>query len=156
MDYKTNTKWVIWYHSIHDKDWSNDSYKKIFEINNLFDLFYFKNNITNYHLFDSMIFVMREDIFPTWEDSNNKKGGLLCYKINSDNILNEFIDVLESCVCENIHIDSNNYNKINGISISPKKEFNILKLWIRDRSNDKILNYKTNYINSKNMQYKKN
>ena len=37
-----------------------------------------------------------------------------------------------------------------------KKEFNILKIWIRKKSNDKILNYSTDFINSENMLYKKN
>ena len=130
--------------------------KITFEINNLYDLFYFKNNIQNYHLFNSMLFFMRDDIFPTWEDDNNRNGCMLCYKIKSDFILTEFINLLESCVCENIHTIDANFNLINGISISPKKEFNILKLWIRDKSNDKIINYCTKFINSKNMLYKKN
>ena len=156
MSHNTNTNWNIWYHSIKDNNWGNESYKKIFEINNLYDLFFFCDSINNNHLFNSMIFVMRDGIFPTWEDKNNKNGCLLCYKIKSDNILKEYNNIIKSLVCENIHKNSENYDLINGISISPKKEFNILKIWIRDKSNDKILNYSTDFINSENMLYKKN
>ena len=156
MSYDTNTKWNIWYHSIKDNNWSNDSYKKIFEINNLYALFFFCDSINNTHLFNSMIFVMRDGIFPTWEDKNNKNGCLLCYKIKSDNILKEYTNIIKSLVSENIHKNSDKFNLINGISISPKKEFNILKIWIRDKSNDKLLNYSTDFIKSENMLYKKN
>ena len=156
MEYNANTKWVIWYHSITDKNWDNDSYKKIFEINNLKDLFYFKNNLNYNHLFNSMLFVMRDGIFPTWEDNNNKNGGMLSYKINSKNIFNEFINLIESCVCENVHSNTNNYNLINGLSVSPKKEFNILKIWIRNNKKEELIDYNSKFIHSKNMIYKKN
>ena len=156
MEYKTNTKWNVWYHSIRDNNWNNSSYKKIFEITNLYDLFHFTNNINDIHLFNSMLFIMRDGIFPTWEDENNKNGCMFCYKIKSDIILNEFINIIKSLICENIHSDKQKYSLINGISISPKKEFNILKIWVREKSTDKILNYSTNYIKNNNMLYKKN
>ena len=102
-----------------------------------------------------MIFIMRDGIFPTWEDKNNKNGGVISYKINSSNIFDEFINLLESCICENIHSDTSKFNLINGLSVAPKKEFNIAKIWIRNEEKDNLLNYKSNYIHSKNMIYKK-
>ena len=34
MKYPLNTKWILWYHSINDNNWGNNSYNKIFDINN--------------------------------------------------------------------------------------------------------------------------
>ena len=134
--YKIQSKWCLWYHSINDNKWTKDSYKKIININNLLDYHFLKKNFERQHLQNGMFFIMRDDIFPTWEDPDNIEGCCISFKLTGSNIKNDFFNILKTCISENIMKDNKKYNLLNGISISPKKEFNITKIWIKDDSKD--------------------
>ena len=134
-EYKLNNKWTLWYHSLKNKNWDNNSYVKVIEIKSLLDYQLLKDVMRINHLQNGMFFLMKGDIFPTWEDPKNRMGGCISFKYDN-NILNEWLKILLLCITEEL----SDYNKeINGLSISPKKEFNILKVWIKDDSKD----YKT-------------
>jgi hypothetical protein len=125
-----NDKWDIWYHSITDNNWSKGSYKKIFTIENLLDYKYITDTYQQNHYQNGMFFCMKEDIFPNWEDPDNRNGGCLSFKIPSVKIIEEWNDLLLKCIKELTLKDNN--DEINGISISPKKEFNIIKIWFKN------------------------
>ena len=134
-DYLLKNKWVLWYHSLKNKSWDNNSYVKVIEIKSLLDYKLLEDIMRLNHLQNGMFFLMKNDIFPTWEDPKNRMGGCISFKYNN-NILNEWLKVLLLCITENL----SDFNKeVNGLSMSPKKEFNILKIWIKDDSKD----YKT-------------
>ena len=82
-DYKLQTSWILWNHKLNDNNWKNNSYKNIFEINNLYDYKFLENIMTLQNLQNTMFFLMRKDIFPTWEDPDNRDGGCLSFKILS-------------------------------------------------------------------------
>jgi hypothetical protein len=128
---RINDKWDIWYHSITDNNWSKDSYKNIFTIENLLDYKYITDTYQQNHYQNGMFFCMKEDIFPNWEDPDNRNGGCLSFKIPSVKIIEEWNNLLLKCIKELILKDNN--DEINGISISPKKEFNIIKIWFKNR-----------------------
>ena len=130
-EYNLKNKWVLWYHSLKNKSWDNKSYIKVIEIKSLFDYKLLEEIMRINHLQNGMFFLMKNDIFPTWEDPGNRMGGCISFKIDNK-ILNEWFKIIALFITENISDDS---NEINGLSISPKKEFNILKIWIK---NDEI------------------
>ena len=157
-DLKLQNEWILWNHGLNDKSWSNDSYKNIFEYNNLYDLKIYFDNLDLLQLQNSMYFIMRDGIFPTWEDKNNKNGCCASFKVSSSDILNTWKLLLQNILCENIHKNIQKYDNINGISISPKKEFNIIKIWFKCKIKniDDYLNIDNKYINSKNVLIKNN
>jgi hypothetical protein len=130
-DYKLNTNWDLWYHSIEDNNWGNESYKYLYKIRNLHDIQFLKENIQQNYLQNGMFFIMREDIFPTWEDPDNREGCSISFKIPASKLHEEWCFILERVLTEDILKEKDKYEEINGISISPKKEFNIIKLWLR-------------------------
>ena len=138
--YNTNNNWSLWYHSINDTSWEKSSYTPMIDINNFFDYKFIVDNFKQNHYQNGMFFCMKEDIFPNWEDPNNRLGGCLSFKVYSKNIVNEWNILLLKCITESIMENKN--NTINGISISPKKEFNIVKIWFVDNNED----YKDNLI----------
>ena len=71
-DFKLQNVWIIWNHGLNDKSWKNESYKKFFEFKNIYDIKIYFDNLDILQLQNSMYFIMRTDIFPTWEDKNNK------------------------------------------------------------------------------------
>ena len=70
---------------------------------------------------------MRDGILPIWEDENNINGCSLTIKIPSKDVKKEWDKLVLKCISENIHKNIDKYNDITGLSITPKKEFNILK-----------------------------
>ena len=134
-DYKLKNKWTLWYHSINNKEWTNDSYVKVIELITLLDYKLLENIFRINHLQNGMFFIMKNDIFPTWEDPNNRLGGCISFKYDN-NILKEFLKLLLLCITNNLSTEEN-INEINGLSIAPKKEFNIVKIWTK--------NYDKNY-----------
>ena len=130
--YKINSKWCMWYHSIKDDKWTKDSYKKIINISNLLDYYFLQKNFEKQHLQNGMFFIMREDIFPTWEDPDNRLGGCISFKVLSNEILYSWNKLFLNLISENISLNESDFDEINGISIAPKKEFNIIKIWIRN------------------------
>ena len=134
-DYTLKNKWVLWYHSLKNKSWDNKSYIKVIEIKSLLDYKLLEDIMKINHLQNGMFFLMKNDIFPTWEDPKNRMGGCISFKYDN-NILNEWLKILLLCITDKL----SDFNKeINGLSMAPKKEFNILKIWIKDDSKD----YKT-------------
>ena len=152
-NYNLKEEWKIWYHSINDNKWTKDSYKEIFTLNNLFDYQYLINNFRQEHYQNGMFFIMKNDIFPNWEDPSNRMGGCLSFKVPSKNILSEWKLLLLHCISGNILTN----DQVNGISISPKKEFNIIKIWIKDHEYDYKCNFSkiSDNIDISNSLYKK-
>ena len=79
-----------------------------------------------------MLFLMREGIHPTWEDIKNKDGGCFSYKISNKTVINSWKQMSYSLVGETITNEVNLMKDINGITISPKKNFCIIKVWIQN------------------------
>ena len=133
-DYKLTNKWVLWFHSLNNPNWDNKSYIKVIEIKTLLDYKLLEDVLRINHLQNGMFFLMKNDIFPTWEDPKNRLGGCISFKYDN-NILKEWLKTLLLCVTNNL-FKKNNIDEINGLSIAPKKEFNIVKIWIKDDTKD--------------------
>ena len=144
-----NNQWELWYHSITDNNWGKNSYQNISQINNLYDYRYIIDTFEQDHYQNGMFFCMKKDIFPNWEDPDNRSGGCLSFKVSSTKIIEEWNQLLLKCISENILNEQ--HEEINGISISPKKEFNIIKIWFRNSSFD----YHSKFKEEENSLYKK-
>lgn len=134
-DYKLTNNWTLWYHSIDNNDWTNKSYKKIIDIHNLYDVKILIDNLKSNHLQNAMFFMMKDNIFPTWEYPDNREGCSISFKVPASNLKNNWDLLLKNIFTGNIFKGDYN-NKLNGISISPKKEFNIIKFWLYDNDKD--------------------
>ena len=130
--YTLNTPWCLWYHSIKDNRWTKSSYIDLYTINNLYELKALNDTILPHHLQNGMFFLMRDNIFPTWEDPENREGCCLSFKISGSVLKDQWDYIVERVLTEDILIDKDKSKNINGLSIAPKKEFNILKIWFRD------------------------
>jgi hypothetical protein len=156
-EYKLKSQWILWNHRLNDKTWTNDSYKKIYNFENLYHIKIYIDLIETSHLQNSMYFIMKKDIFPTWEDPNNCNGCCISFKVPSKDVKETWNKCVTKILSENIH-KNNNKSDINGISITPKKEFNIIKFWFKYKISklDNILNINDKYINEKNSMIKNN
>lgn len=156
-DYLLKNDWSLWFHSIKDTSWDESSYKKLIDINNLFDVKYIIDSLKKENFHNSMFFVMKQGIFPNWEDKKNINGSCLSLKIPKNYIQTTWNVILIRLITNSIFIDTYKQQHLNGISITPKKEFNIVKLWFeKNIKNLKGIQEYKPYIQNKNYLYKKN
>tara|TARA_B100001059_G_C17797981_1_gene564307 strand:- start:328 stop:852 length:525 start_codon:yes stop_codon:yes gene_type:complete len=128
--YLLSDTWVLWAHLPHVTDWSLTSYIKIMEIKELNDILSLYKSIPDKMIKNCMLFLMRKGITPTWEDPANCKGGCFSYKV-SKTIADVWRQLSYSIVGESASDDNMLMKDITGITISPKKSFCIVKIWMR-------------------------
>lgn len=133
--HKLHDNWTLWAHLPHDIDWSVNSYKKIIT---LFDI---ESSITVFEtlpekmISNCMLFLMRNNILPMWEDASNVNGGCFSYKVSNKCVSGVWKKLAYSLIGETLTNDKKLRPNINGITISPKKNFCIIKVWISNREN---------------------
>lgn len=129
---KLNNNWSFYLHLHDTSDWSLKSYIKILEFDDAENAILLNDEI-NYDLIKkSMIFVMKDNVKPMWEDENNKNGGCFSFKIANKDVEKIWKEVYYRLIGQSITIEQCDYDKINGITLSPKKKFCILKIWMKD------------------------
>lgn len=124
------SKWVLWVHLPTSNDWQNiNSYENVCTFEYLEEVIALMELIPAALIENCMLFLMKEGIKPMWEDPKNIKGGCFAYKIHNKHIV-EAWKTLSYVVTGDTVSNNNAFNAtINGITISPKKQFCIMKIW---------------------------
>ena len=126
-------KWSLYFHLSNDPDWNISSYKIIMQnIDNPIPLIELKRNINETIVMKSMLFIMRNNIAPMWEDPQNKNGGCFSFKIASTVVHSVWWDFVFLLCGEMLMKDVSHMKKVNGLTISPKYEHSIIKIWLSD------------------------
>ena len=129
-----NDKWNLYYHLPHNKQWDLASYKPIAKnIDTAECLISLVETISENIVVKCMLFVMRSGITPMWEDKQNRDGGAFSYKVPNANVMLVWRTLFYS-LCGETLSDKESSEKINGITISPKRSFCIIKIWLKDCS----------------------
>ena len=125
-------KWVLWAHLPHDTDWSLKSYKKIMKISSVEEMVALYSAIPQKLVVNCMLFLMRDGINPMWEDPRNRQGGCFSFKVANKMVPNVWQHLSYILVGETLTNDNKLLATINGITISPKKSFCIIKVWLKN------------------------
>ena len=128
MNDKYDDIWEVYYHDPYNEDWSIDSYKKICQVNSIKE-YCILNSVVKDKFIKGMFFVMRNNIFPDWNNEQNRKGGVLSLKITKENTQDAW-NILLLRLFEGILLDKNYITKVNGLSMSPKRQYCIIKIWL--------------------------
>ena len=129
-----NDEWVLWGHLPHNTDWSISSYMKITTFKYLEEVISITEKLPSTLVENCMLFLMRKGINPTWEDPKNRGGGFFSYKVVSKNVYKCWKDLTYVIVGDTLSKDSIFVENVTGITISPKKNFCIIKIWMTDCS----------------------
>jgi len=131
--HKLGARWDMYYHLPHNPSWELSSYKHIFlGIDSMEQVILLNHTIPENIIKSCMLFVMRDGITPMWEDPKNRNGGCFSFKISNKNVFEVWKKVYYSLVGGNLFKSRDLEQKINGITVSPKKNFCILKIWMID------------------------
>ena len=128
--YSLYDKWTLWAHLPHDTDWSIGSYKRIMNINSVTELITLYDCLNDKLIQNCMLFLMRKGIKPTWEDTRNKDGGCFSFKIPNKNVPALWKNLSYGLLGESLSSNPKFVETINGITVSPKKMFCIIKVWV--------------------------
>jgi hypothetical protein len=131
QQHNLNDKWNMYYHLPHDKCWELSSYSVIMrDIDSAEQVISLNNTIHDNIIKNCMLFVMRDGITPMWEDPKNRNGGCFSYKIINKHAPEVWKTLFYLLCGESLCISSEYSKHINGITISPKKHFCIIKIWM--------------------------
>lgn len=130
--HELSDKWVLYAHLPHDTNWNIDSYIKILEFSSVEEMISLVSELKEDVVKNCMLFIMRHNIKPVWEDKNNKNGGSFSFKINNKNVLNAWKHLTYALTGNHITKDAEMFEHINGITVSPKKTFCIMKIWMKN------------------------
>ena len=133
-------KWTLYAHLPHDTDWSLNSYKIISTISCVEEAIAIYKNIPDKMAQNCMMFLMRGTIKPIWEDISNRNGGSFSYKVANKDVPRAWRNLSYHVMGESISTNDTLLSKINGCTISPKKNFCIIKIWLNDCSVQTVSN----------------
>jgi len=132
-DIVLNNTWTLYFHDFMDSNWNRESYEKLVSIHTVREFWTIMTIVKDW-LSMGMFFFMRDEIFPKWDDNENKDMSYLSMKVlkaNTGDLMEEMlVMLLSSSLLKDKDNDKQGGNLINGISVSPKKNFCICKIWV--------------------------
>ena len=149
--------WLLWGHLPHDTDWTSKSYKKIYKFTTVEETIAINEFIPECLVKNCMLFVMKDGIMPMWEDPKNRNGGSFSYKVLNKSVPEVWKQLTYLLVGETLSNNTSFVNSIAGITISPKKNFCIVKIWIMNCNfqNPEVVSSSVKGISSQGCLFKK-
>lgn len=128
-----NDKWTFYNHLPSEKDWTMSGYTVLCkDMDTVEHVLKLRESLPEKMIKYSMLFMMRSHITPLWEDKYNCKGGCFSYKVFNKHVDQVWKDMMCLLCGETLVQDKHDTCFVNGITISPKKNFCIIKVWISD------------------------
>lgn len=126
-----NDTWSCYFHNPLDENWTVESYIKLMDIGSAEDFWIF-HSLIGEHVKNGIFFLMREHVFPCWDDPANLHGGCLSIKILKDDMMEFWQQLCVRLLTETLLKPKHRklWNMVNGISTSPKRNFCIVKIWV--------------------------
>jgi len=126
-------RWNYYYHLPNDKNWNLASYKLIVnDIDTLEKLVAVNETVTDNIIRNCMLFVMREGVTPMWEDTSNRNGGCFSYKVSNKVVVAVWRELAYRLCGYSLTVERPHMDLVNGITISPKRGFCIVKIWLKN------------------------
>lgn len=128
-----NDVWCFYFHDPYDSNWTNNSYKLLGTIGTVQEFWQHQKCIDS-HINKAMFFLMRDYVFPCWDDPSNIDGGCLSIKVLKEHVQKFWEDMCVKLLGESLLKPEfrHHWNVLNGISCSPKKHFCIIKIWLKN------------------------
>jgi len=128
--HKLSDKWTLWAHLPHNTDWSMKSYITISTFTTIEETIAVTESLPAPLVENCMLFIMRQGISPMWEDPKNRNGGCFSYKVVNKSVGKAWTELTYRIVGGSISNNASFVKSVTGITISPKKNFCIIKIWM--------------------------
>jgi hypothetical protein len=134
--------WTLWFHAPSDPDWTNSSYSQVSSVSSA-NNFWAIQSLIGDKITAGMFFLMREHVFPCWDDPHNAKGGCLSMKVGNESAPQFWEALCARTLTDKLIIpaaedaDGNDAGEapdnqlyVNGLSVTPKNTFCVFKIWV--------------------------
>lgn len=133
--------WTLYFHSHEETKWTLTSFVNIGTMKSWYQLWAIVDTLKTETFGEGMFFIMHDPSPPLWESHHHIRGGCYSFRCYKNDASNVFINYVIATLLNVVSTDKE--NQINGISISPKRGFNIIKLW---NSNSALYNKASNIV----------
>jgi hypothetical protein len=123
--------WSLYFHDPSDPDWTLASYTRICNVS-CAEEFWGAHRLLQRHLDRGIFFLMREHVFPCWDDPANIRGGCLTFMVARPRVPDTWEHLASRMMCDRLARDPERAESVNGISISPKRDFTVIKIWLAE------------------------
>lgn len=121
--------WTLYFHSPEETKWTLNTFISLGSMKTWRDFWNVVEALTVEVFSDGMFFMMRDPSPPLWESHHNIRGGCYSFRCQKKDAPDIYLNHIIACM---LGIVSSDDNRVNGISISPKRGFNIIKIWNTD------------------------
>ena len=128
-----SNEWTLWSHLPHESDWSINGYKVISKFHTVGTTVGVCKLIPPILIQTSMLYLMKNNIKPIWEDSHNRRGGSFSYQIPSNVVVELWRRLCYALAGNTLSSNEACMATITGITVSPKRKFCIIKIWMSGR-----------------------
>jgi len=148
-----NDIWCLYFHDPLDYNWDLKSYHLVSQISTVEDFIMVYKTFSEL-FYNGMFFIMREHVAPMWEDESNRRGGCLSFKISKFDMLEKFFETCSKVLGETMGKQQEYSLNINGVSISPKRNYYIVRVWLEDSKYSSSDNYNITVPKFSSLMYK--
>jgi hypothetical protein len=121
--------WTLYFHSYEENKWTLNTFVSLGPMKTWFQFWAIIKTLKTELLSEGMFFMMRDPCPPLWESHHHIRGGCYSFRCQRYNASEIYIQYMIAAMC-NVLSDSS--NTINGLSISNKRGFNVIKVWNTD------------------------
>ncbi len=122
--------WALYFHSPEETKWTLNTFISLGSMKTWREFWGVIEALKQDSLADGMFFMMRDPSPPLWESHQNIRGGCYSFRCQKKEAADVYLNHIIAAALGSISGHSD--NRINGISISPKRGFNIIKIWNTD------------------------
>jgi hypothetical protein len=118
--------WTLYFHSPDENKWTLNTFISLGAMKTWRDFWTIIDGLGADYLSNGMFFMMRDPSPPLWESHHHIRGGCYSFRCQKADAPDIYINHMIAAMTNQLSDPS---NQINGLSISPKRGFNIVKAW---------------------------
>jgi hypothetical protein len=121
---------TLYFHSPEEIKWTLNTFINLGVMKTWREFWSVIDTLKEASLSDGMFFMMRDPSPPLWESHHHIRGGCYSFRCQKKDASDIYLNYIIASMLGSLVAHPE--NRINGISISPKRGFNIVKVWNTD------------------------
>ena len=122
--------WTLYFHSPEETKWTLNTFISLGSMKTWQQFWIIMDTLKTDSFSDGMFFLMRDPSPPLWESHHHIRGGCYSFRCQKKDAAEIYLNYSIASMLGGLSTDP--ANSMNGISISPKRGFNIVKVWNTD------------------------
>lgn len=122
--------WTLYFHSPEETKWTLNTFINLGSMKTWQQFWTVMEALKTDSFSDGMFFLMRDPSPPLWESHHHIRGGCYSFRCQKKDAADIYLNYSIASMLGGLSTDP--ANLMNGISISPKRGFNIVKVWNTD------------------------